>query len=140
MAEAIRDGPEKPKIGAGALAAMGRQGLNELRAAIMPDSNIAQPTETGMYGTATPGEIADGRAHEFEGVSRLADRIKEMYGKSEAKTPDVEGASSASTLRQVAVRSWRRGWIPGLTATTDPIDLVGPVDAASSNLTHPRVS
>ena len=46
-----------PKIGAGHLAAMGRQGIQELRAAVYPESNVAQPPETGMFGSPTPQEI-----------------------------------------------------------------------------------
>lgn len=48
-----------PKIGAGSLEAMGRQGLKELRAALYPDSNIAREAEMGTYGTLTQGEIAE---------------------------------------------------------------------------------
>ncbi|HEY4310169.1 MAG TPA: hypothetical protein VGN12_12020 [Pirellulales bacterium] len=53
------DGSEK--FGEGHLKAMGRQGLNELRAAVYTGSNIAQQPEYGLYGTPTPGEIADAR-------------------------------------------------------------------------------
>ena len=52
---------QSPKIGAGHVAAMGRQGLRELRGALYPDSNVAQPPEYGLYGTMTPGEIAEDR-------------------------------------------------------------------------------
>ena len=45
------------KIGAGHARAMARQGLNELRAVFYPDSNVAQPTEMGAYGTVTPVEV-----------------------------------------------------------------------------------
>ena len=40
---------------------MGRQGLNELRAALYSDSNVAQRPEYGLYGTRTQGEIAEAR-------------------------------------------------------------------------------
>ena len=53
-----------PKIGAGHAAAMFRQGLSELRAAIYPDSNVAQPAQYGLYGTRTPGEVAEARRAE----------------------------------------------------------------------------
>ncbi|RIK71153.1 MAG: hypothetical protein DCC66_03025 [Planctomycetota bacterium] len=36
---------------------MFRQGLAELRAAMYPESNVAQPTVYGMAGTKTPGEV-----------------------------------------------------------------------------------
>jgi hypothetical protein len=50
------------KLGETALAGYFRQGLAELRAA-MPyaDSNIAQPTDYGMWGMATQGEVAQAR-------------------------------------------------------------------------------
>jgi hypothetical protein len=38
---------------------MGRQGLRELRSALYPGSNVAGPAELGIYGTATPGEVAE---------------------------------------------------------------------------------
>lgn len=51
-----------PPIGAGHLEAMGRLGLKELRAAaFFHDSNIAQPSEQGLYGTATPQEVMDSK-------------------------------------------------------------------------------
>lgn len=50
-----------PKMGAGHAAAMFRQGLSELRGALYPDSNVAQPAQYGLYGTKTPGEVADAR-------------------------------------------------------------------------------
>jgi len=40
---------------------MFRQGLRELRAILFPESNVAQPTEYGIFGTQTPGEVAEGR-------------------------------------------------------------------------------
>lgn len=40
---------------------MGRQGLAELRGAVYADSNIAQPTDYGIWGKSTPGETADQR-------------------------------------------------------------------------------
>jgi hypothetical protein len=49
------------KIGEGHLSAMGRQGLRELRAAMYTESNVAQPAEYGIYGTKTPGEVAEAR-------------------------------------------------------------------------------
>ena len=50
------------KWGEGALAAYGRQGWEELRrAAPYGDSPIAAPTDFGMPGMATQGEIAKAR-------------------------------------------------------------------------------
>jgi hypothetical protein len=71
------------KWGAGALAAHGRQGLGELRAALpLADSNIAQHTDLGMPGMATPGEVSEAR---------------------QAETPAMDGDDSvvASRLNQV---------------------------------------
>ncbi len=51
-----------PKIGAGHAEAMFRQGLAELRAAAyFLESNVAQPPQYGLYGTKTPGEVAEAR-------------------------------------------------------------------------------
>lgn len=47
----------QPKIAAGHAQAMFRQGLTELRAAIYPESNVAQPSVYGIAGTRTPGEV-----------------------------------------------------------------------------------
>jgi hypothetical protein len=76
------------KIGSGHAAAMWRQGLAELRAAIYPESNVAQPSELGLYGRATPGEIAearrsDGREANEEPSSTLADRIQEAESRAD---------------------------------------------------------
>jgi hypothetical protein len=102
------------KIGAGSLSAMGRQGLNELRAVFFPDSNIAQPTEAGMYGTATPAEVAKSRDTDMarteaafgavkdhvvsmaKDPSAFVDRIKSMYGSKDAdRGQEKENASPA---------------------------------------------
>jgi hypothetical protein len=40
---------------------MGRLGLDEFRGAFYVDSNIAQPTDYGIWGVATSGEIAESR-------------------------------------------------------------------------------
>jgi hypothetical protein len=52
--------PSQP-IGTGHAAAMARLGLAELRAAFYPESNVARHSEYGLYGTKTPGEVADDR-------------------------------------------------------------------------------
>lgn len=52
---------KKPKIGEGALGAYGRQGLAEIRGALYQGGNVAQPTDHGMWGNKTQGEIADDR-------------------------------------------------------------------------------
>lgn len=56
----------KPPYGAGSWQAFQRLGLHELRAALYPNSNVAQPTEMGMYGTATPQEVANEKQNEVK--------------------------------------------------------------------------
>jgi len=51
----------KQKWGTGHFGAMGRLGLAELRASMYTGSNVAQPSIYGLYGTKTPGEVADDR-------------------------------------------------------------------------------
>lgn len=84
----------KEKFGAGHASAMWRQGLGELRAAFYPESNVAQPTEYGIYGTKTPQEIVeDKRPGEGEpnddARPSLADRLKQMdAGRDEKESPE----------------------------------------------------
>ena len=49
------------KIGEGHAGAWLRQGLRELRSSLYSNSNVAQTPEYGLYGTMTPGEIAEAR-------------------------------------------------------------------------------
>lgn len=46
-----------PKWGASHADAMLRQGLAELRGALYPESNVAQPPQYGLFGNPTPGEV-----------------------------------------------------------------------------------
>jgi hypothetical protein len=89
-----------PKIGAGHASAMVRQGLRELRAAMYPGSNVAQPAEYGLYGTRTPGEVAESRRSdsldlEEERSSVLSDRLRQaevshgVHGR-DGKEPEKE--------------------------------------------------
>jgi len=57
----MKSDKEEPKIGSGHAAAMARLGLKELRGALYPGSNVAQPNEHGLYGSLTPGEVAESR-------------------------------------------------------------------------------
>ncbi|MBX3387269.1 MAG: hypothetical protein KF768_11920 [Phycisphaeraceae bacterium] len=70
-----------PKIGAGHASAMFRQGLAELRGALYPESNVAQPTVYGIYGTKTPGEVMQEKQGEQrdpdETPSILDERVKQ---------------------------------------------------------------
>lgn len=54
------------KIGDGHASAMLRQGVKELRSAMYTQSNVASPTEYGMYGTMTPGEVSQSREGAME--------------------------------------------------------------------------
>jgi hypothetical protein len=69
-----------PKLGAGHASAMFRQGLAELRAAMYPESNVAQPTVYGMAGTKTPGEVMQDKQGDLrdpdERPSILDERLK----------------------------------------------------------------
>jgi hypothetical protein len=76
------------KIGEGHVSAMGRQGLRELRGALYPESNIAQQPEYGLYGTLTPGEVAESRRGDDHGVddepkgkSIVDDRLQKAEGR-----------------------------------------------------------
>jgi len=78
------------KIGEGHVAAMGRQGLRELRSALYPESNVAQQPEYGLYGTRTPGEVAEARRDDGRGFeeeqstdrgSILDDRLRQSEGR-----------------------------------------------------------
>lgn len=87
----------KPPIGAGHFQAWMRQGLKELRGALYPESNVAQPVEHGMYGTVTPGEVRDQRREEARGVeedkgSVLADREQQAEARArEEQERDSKG-------------------------------------------------
>jgi hypothetical protein len=81
-----------PKIGAGHASAMFRQGLAELRAAMYPESNVAQPAQYGLYGTKTPGEVmqdkqADARDPD-EQPSILGERKKQNEQVRDTREPE----------------------------------------------------
>jgi hypothetical protein len=82
------------KIGDGHLSAMARMGLHELRGAVYPDSNVAQSPEYGLYGTKTPGEIAearDGDSNSLEpdkgSASVVGDRLRESAARDYGHYP-----------------------------------------------------
>ena len=86
------------KIGEGHFAAWMRQGLRELRAAFYPDSNIAQSPEYGLYGTRTPGEVAESRDLNArnpdeegprENDSVLADRMRQAKTRDDREDRDM---------------------------------------------------
>ncbi|MBX3412818.1 MAG: hypothetical protein KF708_09025 [Pirellulales bacterium] len=86
-----------PKIGEGTFSAWMRQGLREVRAMLYPESNVAQQTEYGLYGTRTPGEVAadrrgDGRDakdmdEEKDQYPSVADRVQEAKDRSDEMEP-----------------------------------------------------
>lgn len=57
---------DRKKIGGMTAGAMARQGLAELRQAVAVDGSVADqtPTQLGMYGTLTPGEVSAARQDE----------------------------------------------------------------------------
>ena len=72
-------------IGTGHASAMFRLGLKELRElGNLHGSNIAQPTEMGLFGTKTPGEVAAARGvhgptveNERDSESHLESRLRQ---------------------------------------------------------------
>ena len=89
------------KIGEGHISAMGRQGIRELRAAMYPESNVAQPAEYGIYGTKTPGEVAEARRpderdleEEGQGRSIVDERLEQAKDRGDrndgSKDHDLE--------------------------------------------------
>lgn len=81
------------KIGEEHFAAWMRQGLRELRAVFYPDSNVAQAPEYGLYGTKTPGEVAEDR----RGTSRDLEDEK----------PHNDDSVLADRMRQADARGGR---------------------------------
>lgn len=79
------------KLGAEHASAMFRQGLAELRAALYPESNVAQPTVYGMAGTKTPGEVMEDRKGENrdpdEKPSILSERLEQVSAESREHEP-----------------------------------------------------
>jgi hypothetical protein len=83
----------KPKIGAGHAEAMARQGLAELRGAFFNESNVAQPAQYGLYGTRTPGEVAEARKPEErdldeEPKSILQERLDQVAKERDGREPE----------------------------------------------------
>lgn len=80
------------KIGTGHAAAMFRQGLAELRAAMYPQSNVAQPAQYGIYGTKTPGEVMEDKElaarDPDERPSILGERLKQVEKKRDTREPE----------------------------------------------------
>ena len=88
----MADKQPQPKIGAGHAQAMFRQGLTELRAALYPDSNVAQPSVYGIAGTRTPGEVMQEKQGELrdpdEKPSILGERLKQAERDAAVREPE----------------------------------------------------
>jgi hypothetical protein len=71
---------------------MFRQGLAELRAALFPESNIAQPPVYGIAGTRTPGEVMEDKKLEMcdpdERPSILDQRLKQAEREANVREPE----------------------------------------------------
>ena len=90
----MADKQPHPKIGAGHAQAMFRQGLTELRAALYPESNVAQPSVYGIAGTRTPGEVMQEKQGELrdpdEKPSILGERLKQAEREAAVREPEPE--------------------------------------------------
>lgn len=84
-------------IGTGHAAAMARLGLAELRGVVYPESNVAQHSEYGLYGTRTPGEVQDARREDSrdamygpsnDGDSILASKMREAESRDDPGKDD----------------------------------------------------
>lgn len=88
----MADKQPQPKIGAGHAQAMFRQGLTELRAALYPESNVAQPSVYGIAGTRTPGEVMQEKQGELrdpdEKPSILGERLKQAVREANVREPE----------------------------------------------------
>ena len=73
---------DSPKIGAGHASAMFRLGLREIRNAMNPSRESIADTEMGLYGTRTPGEVAEIRQAETLHLDREQERA--------APSPELE--------------------------------------------------
>lgn len=90
-----RDQP-KPKFFAGHTNAMWRQGLAELRGALYNESNVAQPSQPGLYGTKMPGEVmndrlADSRDPDEQPRSVLDERLRQAELNRDGAEPELPG-------------------------------------------------
>lgn len=85
----------KPKIGVGHASAMFRQGLSEIRGALYNDSNVAQPTQYGIFGTKTPGEVAQDRERTVEAQAQTPDQEPGPTLDGYVKQAEAQAAKSA---------------------------------------------
>ena len=91
----MSDSQSTNKIGAGHASAMLRLGLRELRGSLYPESNVAQPAELGVYGTATPHEVHQARQWPEADLgpqndSILEDRMSQAQGMELSSRDNLE--------------------------------------------------
>ncbi|GIK15212.1 MAG: hypothetical protein BroJett003_01760 [Planctomycetota bacterium] len=81
-----------PKIGAGSFGAWIRTGWREIRAALYPDSNVAQQPDAGVWGNKTPGEVMLERQGEArdpdERPSILGERLQQAEKARDGREPE----------------------------------------------------
>jgi hypothetical protein len=97
------------KIGTGHFSAWFRQGMAELRAAMYPESNVAQPTQYGMVGTKTPGEVSAERAdqpahspgvfgrqaeYHYSAQPSASSKAAEAFGRDASASQEVQAKAS----------------------------------------------
>ncbi|MFL5328651.1 MAG: hypothetical protein ACJ8C4_07025 [Gemmataceae bacterium] len=71
-------------IGRGSGEAFLRGGLDEVRNAIFPSSNVSRATPGGMYGTATGIEITEQR--DVPTTEALQSKVQDLYGAQPQKS------------------------------------------------------
>lgn len=87
--------------------AMARQGVAELRAAFYPESNIAQPTDYGMWGKSTPGETADQRSTELVQRDGNEERVVDVQPSNNDQGLSAENSHDpAKDSGEEKVTSW----------------------------------
>jgi hypothetical protein len=84
------------KIGEGHAEAMGRLGMREIRGAVYPGSNVAQPSEYGLYGTMTQGEVAEARRG--DGTELEEEKKQDSILQRELDRPDDPGEDPGRDL------------------------------------------
>lgn len=106
--EKVNDFMSGPKWGQTHAGGMARQGLAELRGAFYPESNIAQPTDYGVFGRATPGETADLRRDEAPSLDSNQEKTVEPSQRISA--PELNAGNGVAEPKQAEqdVTSWGR--------------------------------
>lgn len=89
------------KWGTGHGSAMFRQGLAELRAAMYPESNVAQPPAYGIAGTKTPGEVMQEKQGEVRDPDERPSMLDERTMHAETRAQEREPDSPARDNRDI---------------------------------------